>query len=59
MHWSKNSGISPDKLEYMYGSEKVASWKAARRVVFGNDAGLMKVFETDAMVEAGLADRPQ
>ena len=20
MHWSKNSGIDPDKLEYMYGS---------------------------------------
>jgi FAD/FMN-containing dehydrogenase len=55
MHWSKNSGISPDQLEYMYGSAKIASWKAARRTVFGGDAGLMKVFETDAMVEAGLA----
>jgi FAD/FMN-containing dehydrogenase len=55
MHWSKNSGISPDQLEYMYGAKKIASWKAARRAVFGNDAGLMKVFETDAMVDAGLA----
>ena len=39
----------------MYGAPKIASWKAARRAVFGNDQSLMKVFETDAMVEAGLA----
>ncbi len=55
MHWSKNSGIDPDKLEYMYGAAKIASWKAAREKVFGSDASLMKMFETDAMVEAGLA----
>lgn len=55
MHWSKNSGIDPDKLDYMYGASKVASWKAARQVVFGNDPTLMTLFETDAMVEAGLA----
>jgi FAD/FMN-containing dehydrogenase len=55
MHWSKNSGIAPDKLEYMYGAAKVASWKAARQAVFGNDTSLMKTFESDAMVEAGLA----
>jgi len=59
MHWSKNSGIDPDKLEYMYGATKIASWKAARRAVFGNDPTLMKTFETDAMVDAGLADRPR
>ena len=57
MHWSKNSGIDPDKLEYMYGNAKIASWKAARQVVFGNDATLMKLFDTDVMVDAGLADR--
>jgi len=57
MHWSKNSGIDPDRLEYMYGAAKIASWKAARQVVFGNDATLMTVFETDVMVDAGLADR--
>ena len=39
----------------MYGAEKIASWKAARRAVFGDDATLMKMFETDAMVRAGLA----
>jgi FAD/FMN-containing dehydrogenase len=55
MHWSKNSGIDPTKLEYMYGAAKVASWKAARRAVFGNDQTLMKLFETDTMVAAGLA----
>ena len=55
MHWSKNSGIDPQKLDYMYGAAKIASWKAARRAVFGNDATLMKMFETDAMVRAGLA----
>ena len=55
MHWSKNSGIDPEKLDYMYGAAKIASWKAARLAVFGNDATLMKMFETDAMVRAGLA----
>jgi hypothetical protein len=55
MHWSKNSGIDPEKLDYMYGAAKIESWKAARREVFGNDATLMKMFESDAMVRAGLA----
>src|SRR5215208_3527931 len=55
MHWSKNSGIDPDKLEYMYGAAKIASWKAARQAVFAGDATLMEMFQTDAMVEAGLA----
>lgn len=55
LHWSKNSGIDPDKLDYMYGPEKVASWKAARRAVFDDDETLMKTFETDAMAQAGLA----
>jgi len=57
MHWSKNSGIDPAKLEYMYGATKIASWKAARQVVFGNDATLVKTFDSDVMVDAGLADR--
>ncbi|HZB76660.1 MAG TPA: hypothetical protein VE526_10585, partial [Solirubrobacteraceae bacterium] len=55
MHWSKNSGIDPEKLDYMYGAAKIASWKAARRAVFGGDATLMTMFETDAMKRAGLA----
>lgn len=55
LHWSKNSGIEPDKLEYMYGSERIESWKAARKTVFGGDDALMRAFASDAMVEAGLA----
>ena len=55
MHWSKNSGIDPTKLEYMYGAAKIASWKAARAAVFGNDASLMKLFDTDVILAAGLA----
>lgn len=54
MHWSKNSGIDPAKLEYMYGKARIDSWKAARRKVFGDDRALMATFESDAMVEAGL-----
>jgi FAD/FMN-containing dehydrogenase len=55
LHWSKNSGIDPEKLDYMYGAARIASWKAARRAVFGDDDALMKMFETDAMVRAGLS----
>ncbi len=55
MHWSKNWGITPGQLDYMYGASKIASWKAARRAVFANDTSLMKLFETDTMVMAGLA----
>ncbi len=55
MHWSKNSGIDPAKLEYMYGADRIASWKAARSAVFGGDDALMRTFASDAMVQAGLA----
>lgn len=55
MHWSKNSGIDPAKLEYMYGAQRIKSWKDARRVVFDGDEKLMRTFESDAMAEAGLA----
>ena len=56
LHWSKNSGIDPRKLDYMYGEEKVERWKTARRKVFDNDRTLMEMFENDAMRRAGLAD---
>jgi FAD/FMN-containing dehydrogenase len=55
MHWSKNSGIGPEKLEYMYGAERIASWQAARQAVFNGDATLMGMFATDALQRAGLA----
>lgn len=55
MHWSKNSGLDAEKLDYTYGPTKIASWKAARRRVFGGDESLMKMFESDVLCETGLA----
>lgn len=55
LHWSKNSGLTPAQLDYMYGAARIASWKAARQAVFGNDSTLMTLFETDTMVAAGLS----
>jgi hypothetical protein len=55
MHWSKNSGIDPDKLAYMYGASHIANWKTARARVFDGDPTLMKVCESDVLVAAGLA----
>lgn len=54
MHWSKNSGISAEKVRHMYGTATVDKWIAARRRVFQNDAELMKVFENAALVRAEL-----
>ncbi len=55
MHWSKNSGIDREKLEHMYEPEKIASWRKARKTVFGGDEALMATFASEALVEAGLA----
>ncbi len=55
LHWSKNSGIDPAKLDYMYGAQRIASWKKARAAVFGDDAELMRLFDSDVLVAAGLA----
>lgn len=55
LHWSKNSGLTPAQLDYMYGASRIARWKAARQAVFANDASLMALFETDTMVAAGLS----
>jgi hypothetical protein len=55
MHWSKNAGLTPNQVEYMYGPAKIGSWKAARSAVFGGNRSLMKMFETNAMIAAGLA----
>jgi hypothetical protein len=54
MHWSKNSGISAEKVRHMYGEARVSKWIEARRRVFKNDRELMKVFENDALVRANL-----
>ena len=39
----------------MYGEERIARWKAARRAVFGGDETLMATFATDVIKRAGLA----
>lgn len=54
-HWSKNSGIDSAKLLAMYGAERIAKWRQARSAVFKNDGALMRVFENDQLVRAGLA----
>lgn len=54
MHWSKNSGISAEKVRHMYGEATVNKWIEARRRVFQNDRDLMKVFENAALVRANL-----
>jgi hypothetical protein len=54
VHWSKNSGVDPTKLEYMYGADRIAAWKAARAKLFGDDASLMKLFDSDVVIAAGL-----
>jgi hypothetical protein len=54
MHWSKNSGIDGDKLDYMYGPGRIEAWKKARAEVFKGDAILMAMFASDALSRAGL-----
>ena len=54
-HWSKNSGIGPQRLRTMYGEARITRWREARKRVFENDTALMKVFENDHLVRAGLS----
>jgi hypothetical protein len=54
-HWSKNSGLTRQDLDHMYGAAKVNAWIAARKKIFGNDASLMKVFDNDHLRRGGLA----
>ena len=54
LHWSKNAGIDAERLEAMYGAERVARWRAARERVFGGDAALMRTFENAHLARAGL-----
>ena len=55
LHWSKNSGIDEQQLDHMYGADRVSRWRDARKRVFANDASLMRTFENDHLVRAGLA----
>jgi FAD/FMN-containing dehydrogenase len=54
-HWSKNSGLDPQRVQHMYGADRVARWRDARRRVFGGDAGLMRVFDNAHLIRTGLA----
>ena len=53
-HWSKNSGIAPARLEAMYGGDRIRRWREARSRVFGGDDALMRVFDNEHVVRAGL-----
>ena len=55
LHWSKNSGIGPDRLHAMYGDQRIQKWRAARKRVFDDDQSRMKVFENEHLRRAGLA----
>lgn len=55
LHWSKNSGIDAGAASHMYGERRIQSWRAAREVVFGGDASLIRIFENDHLRRAGLA----
>lgn len=54
-HWSKNSGIDPQRLLQMYGSMRVESWRQARAQVFEGDRDRMRVFDNAHVVRAGLS----
>lgn len=54
LHWSKNAGIDAERLDAMYGPDRIKKWREARSRVFGNDASLMRVFENDHLMRAGL-----
>ncbi len=53
-HWSKNSGIDPERLIEMYGEDRIKNWKTAREQLFENNAQLMEVFNNDHLRRAGL-----
>jgi FAD/FMN-containing dehydrogenase len=53
-HWSKNSGIEPARLSRMYGEDRIARWRRARRTVFQGDPARMRVFDNAHVVRAGL-----
>ncbi|MEX2610956.1 MAG: FAD-binding protein [Gemmatimonadota bacterium] len=54
-HWSKNSGLTPARLQAMYGNSRVQRWRDARKRVFHDDAALMEVFSNEHLERAGLA----
>lgn len=53
-HWSKNSGISKERLFEMYGVDRVLKWKQARNTLFNDDRALMAVFDNEHLKRAEL-----
>jgi hypothetical protein len=53
-HWSKNSGMDPERVCAMYSAAQIASWRMARQRVFGYDADLMRVFDNCHLKRLGL-----
>lgn len=53
-HWSKNSGIDPERLHKMYGASNTARWKRARLALFRGDREAMRVFDNAHVRRAGL-----
>jgi len=56
LHWSKNSGLDPQRLASMYGTARIATWRQARARVFQNDAVLMAVFDNEHLRRSGLIE---
>jgi hypothetical protein len=54
-HWSKNAGITRERLEAMYGTCRIKRWCEARLRVFGGDEARMRVFDNNHLVSTGLA----
>jgi hypothetical protein len=55
-HWSKNSGIDPQRLLKMFGADRVEKWLKARKKVFNNDLSLMKIFDNKHVLRGGLTE---
>ena len=53
-HWSKNCFIDPQRLEEMYGTEKIHTWKKSRFSLFDNNTDLINVFNNEHLQRAGL-----
>lgn len=53
-HWSKNSGLDPERLLLTYGADRLRRWRAARERVFDGDRARMRVFDNAHVVRGGL-----
>ena len=54
LHWSKNCFVDGKRLEEMYGTDKISSWKKCRHNLFDNNPDLVNVFNNAHLQRAGL-----